>query len=250
MKVLAITQARTGSTRLPGKVLKQVNGKTLLAIHLQRILKSKRIDGLLVATTVEKADDAIEDAVKQLNLPFYRGSLNDVLDRFYQAALPHQPDWVVRLTSDCPLMDPVLIDEIIKKAMELDVDYCSNTLTPSFPDGIDIEVFKFSALEKAWKEATLVSDREHVTPYIHQNSDHFKKGLFTSYNYSCPTDYSGVRLTVDEPMDFEVIRRLIEKMGDEMDWKTFADYYLSDPAISTMNKNILRNEGYINSLKK
>jgi spore coat polysaccharide biosynthesis protein SpsF len=150
MKIIAITQARCGSTRLPNKVLKKINGETLLSIHLSRILKSKKIDQLLVATTTEPADGAIEEVAKSMGLPYYRGSVSNVLDRYYQAAKPHHPDWVVRLTSDCPLIDAGLIDKIIDKAIELDVDYCSNTLDPTYPDGMDAEVFKYSALEKAW----------------------------------------------------------------------------------------------------
>jgi spore coat polysaccharide biosynthesis protein SpsF (cytidylyltransferase family) len=182
-----------------------------------------------------------------MNLAFYRGSVNDVLDRFYQAAKPYHPEWVVRLTSDCPLMDAALIDEIVSKAIELDVDYCSNTLDPTYPDGIDIELMKFSALEKAWKEATSNSDREHVTPYIHQNSTFFHKTLFRSYNYSNEKNYGGVRLTVDEPKDFEVIRTLIDKLGTDKDWKTYADRYMADEEIARLNQHIQRNEGYLKS---
>src|SRR5690242_17368237 len=140
MKVLAITQARTGSTRLPGKVLKEIAGKTLLEIHLERILHSKLIDKLVVATTLEKEDDEIVKVAERANVSHYRGSLENVLDRFYQAAKIYQPEWVVRLTSDCPLIDANLIDQVIVFAMNNDVDYCSNTLVPTFPDGIDIEV--------------------------------------------------------------------------------------------------------------
>jgi spore coat polysaccharide biosynthesis protein SpsF len=146
MEVLAITQARSGSTRLPNKVLKTIGNQTLLDIHLQRILTSKKIDQLLVATTVDELDLRIVEIAKAKDLPFYQGSIANVLDRFYQAAVTFKPKWVVRLTSDCPLIDAELIDSVINYAIEKDVDYCSNTLRPSFPDGMDIEVFKFSAL--------------------------------------------------------------------------------------------------------
>lgn len=247
MNVLAITQARTSSTRLPNKVLKTIAGKTLLAIHLERILKSKKIDQLIVATTVEKEDSAIAEIANNSGLPFYRGSLSNVLDRFYQAAKPYEPKWVVRLTSDCPLIDPLLIDQIIDTAIHENVDYCSNTLDPTFPDGMDIEVFKFAALEKAWKEATSDSDKEHVTPYIHKNSSFNKNTLFTSYNFSNRTNYGNVRLTVDQSDDFDVISLIIEKLGFDKDWKSYADYYLSDEKIKNINKHIQRNEGYKNS---
>jgi len=250
MKIIAITQARCGSTRLPNKVLKEIKGETLLGIHLNRILKSKKIDQLLVATTTDAADDAIEKVADDMGLPFYRGSVNNVLDRYYQAAKKHNPDWVVRLTSDCPLIDASLIDKIIDKAIELDVDYCSNTLDPTYPDGMDTEVFKYSALEKAWHEAGLNSEREHVTPYIHKNSSFHHKSLFTSYNYANDVNYGNVRLTVDEPADFEVIKHVVENLGLDKGWKIYADYYLEDKTINELNGNITRNEGYTASLKK
>lgn len=245
MNVLAITQARSGSTRLPGKVLKTIGGKSLLEIHIERILKSKKVEQLLVATTTDPADDLIEKISVGKKLPVYRGSMNDVLDRFYRAALPYKPVWVVRLTSDCPLIDPELIDSVINKAIELKVDYCSNVIEPSFPDGEDIEVMKFTALEKAWKEANANSDREHVTPYIYKNSNFHGKTLYTAYNYSNVKSYAQVRLTVDELKDFEVIKLLIENLGSVKDWKTYADYYLNTPSIKQLNSNIKRNEGYI-----
>jgi spore coat polysaccharide biosynthesis protein SpsF len=244
MNVLAITQARTGSTRLPGKVLKKVGDQTLLEIHFERILKSKRIDQLLVATTIAPEDEAIARLASAHGLPFYRGSINNVLNRFYQAALSYKPLWMVRLTSDCPLIDAELIDMVIAKAIELQVDYCSNTLDPTFPDGMDIEVFKFTAFEKAWREATLASDTEHVTPYIHRNSSFNGKDLFQSFNVSNDVNYGDVRLTVDEASDFDVISLLIGKLGTDKDWKTYADYYKNNDLVNGINKHINRNEGY------
>lgn len=250
MRIIAITQARCGSTRLPNKILKKIDGETLLDIHLNRILKSKRIDQLLIATTIDPADDAIEEIAQKKRLAFYRGSMNNVLDRFYQAAKPYHPDWVVRLTSDCPLIDAKLLDTIIDKAIDLNVDYCSNTLNPTYPDGMDVEVFKYSALEKAWKEAKLDSEKEHVTPYIHKNSSFYNKDLFTSYNYSNDSNYGSARLTVDESVDFEVIKQLIEDLGVDKDWKTYAEHYLGNKTIQTLNESIKRNEGYIKSVQK
>ncbi len=248
MKILAITQARTGSTRLPGKVLKRIGEDTLLDIHLMRALKSEKIDRLVVATTREEADDAIERIAHRNNLACYRGSTQDVLDRFYQTALPYEPQWVVRITSDCPLIDGKLIDEVIKLAVDTNADYASNVLEPTFPDGEDVEIFKFSALEKAWKEATTNADREHVTPYIYRNSSFKGGGLFRSFNLRHPVNYEKVRMTVDEELDFKVIQIMIEKLGLNKDWKTYADFYLSNPEIGGINENIVRNEGYIKSL--
>jgi spore coat polysaccharide biosynthesis protein SpsF (cytidylyltransferase family) len=250
MKIIAITQARCGSSRLPNKVLKKVNGETLLDIHLNRVLKSKRIDQLIIATTTEAIDNAIAQLAGDRNLSFYRGSTNNVLDRFYQAASPYNTDWVARLTSDCPLIDPVLIDEVIDKALELNVDYCSNTLDPTYPDGVDIEVFKFDSLKKAWQQATLDSEREHVTPFIYKNSSFFKGNLFTAHNFYYHTNYSKVRLTVDEQSDYEVIKLLVSALGTDKPWQAYADFYIQNQSVEKLNSAIQRNEGYEKSLKK
>lgn len=249
MNILAITQARSGSLRLPGKVLKKIDGISLLEIHLKRLLKSKRIDQLLIATTVNQEDDSIVEIADKLNIPAYRGSVNNVLERFYLAAKLYEPTWIVRLTSDCPLIDADLVDLVIEKALSENLDYCSNSLEPSFPDGMDVEIFKASALEKAAQEATLASDKEHVTPYLYRNSTFFNKNMFVSANYSSSENYSAVRLTIDEPEDFEVIRLIIKKLGIEKDWKTYADFYVAHKEINLLNKNIKRNEGYIKSIK-
>jgi spore coat polysaccharide biosynthesis protein SpsF len=249
MNILAITQARTGSTRLPNKVLKTINGETLLNIHIKRILKSRLIDQLVIATTIADEDAAIVTIAKQNNLPFYQGSVANVLDRFYQCAKAFNPTWVVRLTSDCPLIDPALIDTLIAYAINNDIDYCSNSLNPTFPDGIDIEVFRFSALEKAWNEAKLDSEKEHVTPYIYKNSTFNNQHVFQALNFSNPISYAHVRLTVDEPEDFEVVKIIIENLGTDKDWKTYADFYLANNKIQLLNKQYKRNEGYTKSLK-
>ena len=251
MKIIAITQARTGSTRLPNKIMKEIKGKTLLNIHIDRIKKAKSIDSIIIATTNKIQDDVIENVAKDLNVNCYRGDENDVLDRFYQAVKKDKPDYIIRLTSDCPLVDGDLIDAIVEKAIETNVDYCSNTLIDSFPDGQDIEVFTFKSLERAWKEATLLSEREHVTPYIKKNSTFNNIDIFKSINISSDNiKYENVRMTVDEPNDFEVIVRLIEKLGNEESWENYAELYLNDFEINQINKSIIRNEGYLKSIKK
>jgi spore coat polysaccharide biosynthesis protein SpsF len=248
MEILAITQARSGSTRLPNKILMEVNNESLLDIHINRILKSVQISQLLIATTVAEEDKVIVEVAKKHQLPFYQGSINNVLDRFYQAAKEFNPKWVVRLTSDCPLIDPKLIDNVITYGIENDVDYCSNTLNPTFPDGMDIEVFKFSALEKAWNEAKIDSEKEHVTPYIHKNSTYNGNKIFTSCSYENNVNYGSIRLTVDEPSDFEVIKLVIESLGTDRGWEEYKNYYLSNDKIKNINSAIKRNEGYKKSL--
>jgi len=249
MKVLAITQARTGSTRLPNKILKTINNKTLLEIHLNRIQKSKNISKIIIATTTDPSDNAIVNIADKIGVDYYKGSVDDVLDRFYLAAKPYKPEWIVRLTSDCPLIDPLLIDKVVAMAINENLDYCSNTLIERFPDGQDIEVFKYSALEKAWKEAKLKSEREHVTPYLKKNSTFNGGNKFNSNNYPCKSDYNRVRLTVDELNDFKVIEYLIKKLGWNAKWEEYTKEYL-DSDISKLNQNIIRNEGYKKSIIK
>lgn len=248
--IIAITQARTTSTRLPNKVLKEIEGKTLLQIHIERIKRSKKIDQLIVATTVNETDEPIVNLCHQLGCTVSRGSEADVLDRFYQAVKNTPPHYVVRLTSDCPLVDANLIDAVIEYCIKNDLDYCSNTLNPYYPDGQDVEVFKFSALEKAWMMAQLESEREHVTPYIWKNSS-FKGGqLFNSDNYKeGEQSYGHLRMTVDEEQDFVVIKSLIEKLGLDKDWKTYGEY-LEKSKLLILNNSISRNEGYSKSINK
>lgn len=249
INTLLITQARYGSTRLPGKVLKKINGHSLLEILLSRLAKCKNTDKILIATTDQKQDDLIVQEANKCNTDFFRGSESDVLDRYYKAASHYRPNWIVRITSDCPLIDPALIDEIIGFAQKNKVDYCSNVLIENYPDGQDIEVFTFEALEKAWKEAVLDSDREHVTPYIRKNSSFFQKNAFTSLNYPCESDFSKIRMTVDEQADFDLIERLINDLGIEKTWKEYVEYIISNK-LTELNSDIIRNEGYLNSIKK
>jgi spore coat polysaccharide biosynthesis protein SpsF (cytidylyltransferase family) len=250
MKIVVVTQARSGSTRLPGKILKKIEGKTLLQIHIDRIKKSKLVDEIIIATTLNQEDSEIADLAIECKVKFYRGSENDVLDRFYQSVKSIKPDYIVRLTSDCPLIDPVLIDEVIQSALDKKVDYYANVIEELYPDGQDIEVFTFNSLKRAWHEAKLLSEREHVTPYIRNNSSYKGGSMFSSDNHKIITNYNHVRLTVDEEMDFQVIKKLIEALGFDSDWKSYTNYYLSNAIVNSLNMNIKRNEGYFNSLEK
>lgn len=248
MKVLAITQARYGSTRLPAKILKEVAGMTLLEIHLRRILQSKMITKLKVATTEEEGSKHIIDICNRVGVEYYQGSVNDVLDRFYRTALPEKPDYVVRLTSDCPLIDPEIIDEVVKTCVDGGYDYASNTLIPTFPDGMDVEVFKFFALEKAWKEAKLTSEHEHVTPFIKKNSTVMGGFIFKSFNVVNEIDLSDLRITVDEQRDFEVLKALIENIGIDRHCDDYVAYLNKHKEVKDINASIMRNEGYAKSL--
>lgn len=247
-KVIAITQARVGSSRLPGKVLRKIGDKSILEIHLDRLKQCKIISDLIVATTVESGDGKIVEIAKKVNLSYYRGSQDDVLDRYYQAALPYMPDYVIRITSDCPLIDPKLIEQVVEYALISDFDYVSNVIDQNgYPDGQDIEVFKFSALKYAWVNAVLKSDREHVTAYIRNNSTYYGKDIFTSSGYPSPKNYTDVRLTIDEEKDFKVIEYVISEIGANKTWIEYAEFYLKNNLVK-INGCIKRNEGYNKSL--
>jgi spore coat polysaccharide biosynthesis protein SpsF (cytidylyltransferase family) len=251
MKILAITQARYGSTRLPAKILKEVNGQTLLEIHLRRILQAKAITNLKIATTDEEGSKYIVDVANKVGVDYFKGSVNDVLERFYGAAESEHPDYVLRFTSDCPLIDPKVIDAVVSFLLEHpEYEYVS-TDPKSFPDGLDTEVMKFSALERAYKEATLKSEHEHVTSYIWEHGTAKGGTLFNTYYFSNPAgnyNANDYRLTIDEPEDFEVLKTLIENLGIDKDWKTYIDYLLSHKDIYNINSKYSYNEGYTKSI--
>ena len=249
MKVLLITQARIGSTRLPGKVLLPIGEETLLSVHLKRLRDCTTINQIVVATTFEDGVERLIDICNESEVDCYQGSLVDVLDRFYQASIEYQPDLVVRVTSDCPLLDSRVVDKVVRKAIETNVDYCANIITEDFPDGQDVEVFKFSALERAWNDATLMSEREHVTPYIRNNSDLKGGELFTAYDVKCHSNFNSIRMTVDEKADLKAIRILIDELGIASTWEEYVEYIIKH-FDSIGNTDIIRNEGYQKSLTK
>ncbi len=247
----AIIQARSGSTRLPNKVLMRVKGRPLLWYVVHRVKKARNVREVIVATTDTEQDDAIQRCCDEWGLPCFRGSETDVLDRYYRAADQYGADVVVRVTGDCPLIDFRLVDEVVdcfKSDASGDCDYVSNALEPSYPDGMDVEVMKFSALEKAWREGSAGSEREHVTPYIWKNSTFKGKALFTAKNCGFHTDFSHFRLTVDEMEDFEVVRYLIENSELDAPWLTYISLLTKRIDMFRKNSAYERNEGYRRSL--
>ncbi len=246
--IAAIIQARTGSTRLPNKVLMQIKGKPLLWYVISRLKNTQQIQDIVVATTVTEEDNAIQQLCDDWKIKCYRGSEDDVLDRYYHAAKKFDIENIVRITSDCPLIDFRVVDEVVEYFRSDDFDYVSNTMELRYPDGMDAEVFKFSALEKAWKEAMLKSEREHVTPYIWKNSTFNGKNLFTSDNYGFDSDFSHFRLTVDEIEDFEVIKFLIENTDSDAPWLNYVALLTKHTDVMLRNAEYGRNEGYQKSL--
>ena len=247
-QIIIITQARIGSSRFPEKVLKKLGRSTLLGTHLQRLKRSKKAHKIIIAAANELRSKEIENIAKQEEVDFIVGSTEDLLDRYYQIAKIYKPDLIIRVTSDCPLVDPLLIDKIIEMAEVNNLDYASNTLMESFPDGQDIEIFSFETLQTAWNEATLYSEREHVTPFIKKNCDFNQGSLFKAMNYVSDKNYNKVRMTVDEPVDLEAISIIIKKLGSDKDWLTYTNFILENSK-NFKNQEIIRNEGYLKSLK-
>lgn len=248
---LAILQARMSSTRLPNKVLKEVNGIPLLKYECERLLKSQKIDKLIIATSIDKSDDAIESFAKENCIDVFRGSLDDVLSRYYECAKEFKEKVeinklnIIRVTGDCPIIDPKVIDEVIEYFETNDCDYASNTLVPTYPDGMDIEICTFEALEIAYNEATFKSDREHVTLYI-KNNKKFKK-----INHKAKNDFSHLRLTVDEQSDFDLIKNILENLYPKNKNFTYLDivsYMSQNPYLFIINSTIKRDEGLDKSL--
>ena len=244
---IAVLQARFSSTRLPGKVLKPLLGRPMLARQLERIGRAASIDRIIVATSTEASDDPIADLCGEIGVGCYRGSLDDVLDRMYQAAASAGAATVMRLTGDCPLADPAVFDDLNAFFLQGGYDYASNTIEPTFPDGLDVEVMHFECLKAAWREAVLPSEREHVTPFIYNHSERFRLGSFKQ-----KSDLSGLRWTVDEPRDFEFVSRIYEALYEGNPAFTAADVLrlLQDqPELELINSGQERNEGYQASLQ-
>lgn len=211
MKVVCLVQARVGSTRLPGKILKEICGKTILHHEIDRLKKCKEIDEIVIATTDKEDDDKIVNEAKKLSVKYFRGSENDVLSRFYYSAKENNADIIVRVTSDCPCIDFEILDKMLiyfkDKYKEKQVDYLSNTIKRTYPRGYDIEIFTFSALEKSYINAKKEYEREHVTPYIYDKTNNFLKLSFENKD-----DYSNYRVTLDTIEDFIVIKNIFENL--------------------------------------
>ena len=240
MKVVCLVQARVGSTRLPGKILKEICGKTILYHEIDRLKKCKEIDEIVIATTDKEDDDKIVNEAKKLSVKYFRGSENDVLSRFYYSAKENNADIIVRVTSDCPCIDFEILDKMLiyfkEKYKEKQVDYLSNTIKRTYPRGYDIEIFTFSALEKSYINAKKEYEREHVTPYIYDKTNNFLKLSFENKD-----DYSEYRVTLDTIEDFIVIKNIFENLYYKNPYFKLNDVvqYLNDNLhIVDINKHI------------
>jgi len=239
-KVVAIIQARFDSKRFPGKVLKKINNKAILEILLRRLSRSKYISRIIVACSKNNKDQAIVDICKKLKINYFIGSENDVLERYYKTAKKYKALNIVRITGDCPLIDPKVVDEVIINFFEKKVDYASNTNPPTYPDGLDVEVFKFSALQYAFFKSKDPLEREHVTPFI---VNHKK---FTKFNLKYFKNISSLRLTLDEKEDLFVLEKIIKNFKNNIyfNLKNILDFLRKNKKIISINNHIKRNEGY------
>lgn len=245
MTTLAIIQARMTSTRLPGKVMADVAGRPLLDHVIARARQAGAVDRVVVATSKRGSDDTIAEYCGRVDIPCFRGSHDDVLDRYYHAAQHLEAESIVRLTADCPLLDPAVIDKVVHHFRAGGHDYVSNALEPSYPDGLDTEAFRGSALERAWREAKLTSEREHVTAFIWKHPE-----LFRVANVANDRDLSHLRWTVDEPEDLEFVRAVYSHLGPAPTFGMNDILMLLEdrPELGRINGSFERNEGFAKSL--
>lgn len=231
---LAIIQARMTSSRLPGKVLMPLHGVRSLERMLARVSQARRLDKIVVATTVNSTDDPVVKLCEDLGVTVFRGDEHDVLGRFLEAATAFKGTTIIRLTADCPMLDPAVLDQVIAGFEDGDWDYYSNTRTRTFPDGLDCEVFTFDALEKAAKNAAPGPEREHVTPYI-CGENGFKMGQLTF-----PADFSHVRWTLDTAHDFDIISELLSRLPDDYHWQEALAEATRKPCLLGLPEDLLQ----------
>jgi spore coat polysaccharide biosynthesis protein SpsF len=246
IRILGVLQARTSSSRLPGKVLMPILGQPMILRQIERLKRARGMSALVLATSTDDSDDGLAQVVAAAGIVVARGSLDDVLERFIAAALPFQPDWVVRLTGDCPLADPVLIDRLIVDTLASGADYGSTALNPTFPDGLDAEIVRFAVLKQIASEPRTSAEREHVTLAIHRDPERFRLHSVTG-----APDLSSLRWTVDDPRDFAFATAVYEALypvnpafGAEDILRLLRDR----PELARLNGDITRNEGLLKSL--
>ena len=254
IRVVAIIQARMGSSRLPGKVLLDIAGQPMLARVVTRTARAKTVHQVLVATTTDVSDDPVVARCDSMGISYTRGSLHDVLDRYYQAAKQAQADVVLRITADCPVIDPVLVDECVTVLLDGLYDFTCNRLPPpftrSYPIGLDTEVCTFTALEKAWNEATETFHREHVMPYLYEGvelsavSGQLSEGIsqrgFKIAQLHHDPDYGRMRWTVDTPEDLEFMRQVYSRFDgrDDFSWQNVLDLVQTEPELVAINSAV------------
>jgi len=237
VKTLAIVQARMGSGRLPGKVLMDLGGESVLARVVQRVRRAALVHEVIVATSASEKDDAVVAECRRMQVTCFRGSEHDVLDRYYKCAQSHAADAVVRITADCPLIDPDLVDATIQAFLDSPSDYASNALVPAYPRGLDVEVFTMLALARAWREAHRPYEREHVTPYLYEHPE-----LFRLVSITADADYSQYRWTLDTVEDLQLLRAIYASLGirDDFGWCDVLQLMQREPQLSEINAHAVQ----------
>lgn len=246
-RVIAMIQARTGSKRFPRKVLAKIENKPMMWHVINRIKQVKGIQQIILITTEKKEDRILLRLARESGILGFAGDVNNVLKRYFRCAVLYHADAIIRITGDCPLIDPNVVEKMLTFYKKHDYDYVSNTFPPTFPDGLDTEIFSFKTLQRIAHDAKLKSDREHVTPYIRKNVRKFK-----IFNYENELDLSQFRWTVDEKNDLKFVRKIYHRMRPEniFSMKDILGIISKNPKILEINKGIRRNESYSRSLKK
>ena len=241
-----IIQARMGSSRLPGKALmKSDSGKPLLYYVTNQLRYCSKVKNLVIATTTNQEDDEIEKFANNNSINVFRGKEKDVLDRYFQCAKKYSFSTIVRITADCPLIDPQIVDKVVEQFFSGNYDFATNTLTRTFPIGTDVEVFSFSALNRAWENAQLPSEREHVTPYL-RNKENYK-----IINVENDKNISNLRLTVDRIEDVELIKQILNNISiNPIHLEDILELFSQKPELIEINKHINHNEGFNKSLEE
>lgn len=240
--ITAIIQARTGSSRLPGKVFADLSGQPLIWHVVNRLKYSKKIERIVLATTVNPKDDVLEQWAQDNKIDCFRGSENNVLERYYMAAKAYEADVIVRITADDPFKDPVVIDSVIEKLQTEQLDFSFNNNPPSFPEGLDVEVFTMKALETAYRNSTDPYEQEHVTQYFYRNKPMFKQG-----NFAYEDDISALRWTIDTDKDLEMAAIVYEKLyqpGKIFFFGDILDLFEKQPEISNINSHVEKSAMY------
>jgi spore coat polysaccharide biosynthesis protein SpsF len=235
MNIVAVVQARMGSSRLPGKVMKDLSGEPMLARVVKRVSRAATLNKVVIATSAEPGDQVIADFCDAHSVAVFRGSELDVLDRYYQAARAHAADVIVRITSDCPLIEPRVLDRVVSEFQNSRPDYASNTLVRTYPRGLDVEVVSITGLERAWHEASKPYQRVHVMPYFYENPT-----LFRCLNVSSEQNYSEYRWTVDTPEDLAFVRSVYEQFEnrDYFSWRDVIAMLEKHPELVALNRDV------------
>jgi len=256
MKIIAIIQARFASSRLPGKVLMPIEDRAMLGWVVERVRRAECVDETVVATTTDVSDDALASYCERAKYPYQRGSPYDVLDRYYQTARQHQADAIIRITADCPFIDPQEIDHTVREFMNAQADFAANRLPPpwkrTYPIGLDTEVCTFAALERAWQEASEPYQREHVMPYLYMHAPVFDAATFKDFSGLHPGqfrviyvndagEYGDIRWTVDTAADLKLVRSIAHLFAgrDDFSWREILDFYMSRPELAEINAGVV-----------